>query len=198
MSIMRGGEEIIIVALTMHSGLTEHIAVPVSLFPRCSSQGPYKHCISHKCYCLGQIFIVKIKATMCLRKMVPFRTQDQRLFDKYIHCMLEIMWKTYCRKSVTIRVTNVLEYTELKLYALEIMLSLNSTAYFCALKRKRKMKKMKKKDDNFPLCVLCCIKNINAQNAISTNYYFCNYFAILLRTGGFLVSFLSWQSLTLW
>lgn len=70
-SIMQDGEEIIIIALTMHSGLTDHIAVPESLFPRCSSQGPYKQCISHKCYCLGQMFIVKIKATMCLRKMVP-------------------------------------------------------------------------------------------------------------------------------
>lgn len=75
------------------------------------------------------------------------------------------MWKTYCRKSVTIRVTNVLEYTELKLYVLEIMLSLNPTAYFYAVKRNRKMKK---KDENFPLCVLCCIKNINAQNSVKT------------------------------
>lgn len=60
--------------------------------------------------------------------------------------MLKIMWKTYCRKSVTIRVTNVLEYTELKLYALEIMLSFNSTSYFYALKRKRRMEKKDEKE----------------------------------------------------
>lgn len=65
---MQGGEEIIIIVLTIHTGLTGDAVVPEYLFPRCSSQGPCKHCISHNCYCLGLLFIVKHKSYDVLKK----------------------------------------------------------------------------------------------------------------------------------
>jgi len=69
------------------------------------------------------------------------------------------MWKAYCRNSVTIRVTNVLVYSELKFYAFEIMLSLNFIAYFCAVKENMK---------TFQYMGFYCVKNINAPNSIRT------------------------------
>lgn len=67
-SIVQGGEEIIIIVLTMYAGLTADAAILQSPFPRRSSQGPCKHCISHKCYCLGLLFIVKNKSYNVLKK----------------------------------------------------------------------------------------------------------------------------------
>lgn len=71
---MQGGEEIITTVLTIHAGLTGNAAVAESRFQRCSSQGPCKHCISHKCYCLVLLFIVKNKSYDVLKKDGSIKT----------------------------------------------------------------------------------------------------------------------------
>lgn len=115
--------------------------------------------IAYKCYCLGLLVIVKNKSYDVLKKDGYISTWNHHLFDKYVQCILEIMWKTYCRNSVTIRVTNVLEYIEVKLYACDTNLSLNFMAHFYAVRGNTK---------TFKYMDFYCTKTINAPKSIGT------------------------------
>lgn len=67
------------------------------------------------------------------------------------------------------------------------MLSLNSTAHFCALKRKRNMKK---KDETYHFMFYAALKTSMHKIQLAQVTIFANILH-LLKSGGFLVFFLS-------
>lgn len=154
---MQVGEVIIIITLTIHTGLTgdQEMLLYQSLCSQDAAPKALANRISHKCHCLDLMIIVRNKSYDVLKKDGYIRRQD-RLFHKYVQCIVEIIWKTCCKKSVTIKVVNVLEYTELKLYAFEIMLSLNFMAYFYVVKGNKK---------TFQYMDFYCTKNVSAPNS---------------------------------